>query len=226
MPRRKIVIATGETYHIFNRSVGRVPVFNSTRDYKRALEVFQFYAYSNPPLKYSRFNVLPSDLKAAFLQNLHTNHSKIVKFIAYCLMPNHFHFLVTELQDNGISTFMRNFQNSYAKFFNIKFDRTGALFQSMFKAVRIETDEQLLHVSRYIHINPITSFILKDSEELDTYDWSSWGAYNNLHEQDIIDTSLIMPHFKSVQDFRKFNFDQIDYQRSLDEIKHLTLEKP
>jgi len=224
VPRRRIVITTGEIYHIFNRSVGRVPIFNSTRDYKRALEVFQFYAYSNPPLKYSRFNVLPSDQKVAFLQNLHTSHPKIVKFITYCLMPNHFHFLVTELQENGISTFMRNFQNSYAKFFNTKYDRTGALFQSMFKAVRIETDEQLLHVSRYIHLNPATSFVLRDVEELDHYHWSSWNTYNQLSAQDVFDTSAIMSHFKSLEDFRRFNFDQVDYQRNLDEIKHLKLE--
>lgn len=224
MPRRRIVISTGEIYHVFNRSVGHIPIFNSIRDYKRALQVFEFYSHLKPPLKYSRFNVLPSDQKAAFLQSLRVNYPKIVKLSAYCLMPNHFHFLISGSREDGISTFMRNFQNSYAKFFNIKYERFGALFQSMFKAVRIETDEQLLHVSRYIHLNPVTSFVLKEAQELDAYQWSSWRAYNQLISSEMINTSEIMSQFKSINDFRKFNFDQVDYQRSIDEIKHLKLD--
>lgn len=225
MPRRRIVITPGEIYHVFNRSVGSIPVFFSTREYRRAREVFEFYTYDKPPLRFSRFNVLPGEQKAAFFQRLREN-VKIVELFVYCLMPNHVHFLLRELVEDGISTFMSNFQNSYAKYFNTKFDRSGTLFQSMFKAVRIETDEQLLHVSRYIHLNPVTSYLLQSAEDLDNYRWSSWSSYNQQNAADIINTSLVMSHFKSLPDFRKFNFDQVACQRSLDEIKHLTLEKP
>lgn len=225
MPRRRTVITPGEIYHVFNRSVGSIPVFLSTREYKRAREVFEFYTYDKPLLRFSRFNVLPGEHKAAFIQRLRES-PKIIELFAYCLMPNHFHFLVRELVEDGIATFMSNFQNSYAKYFNTKFERSGALFQSMFKAVRIETDEQLLHVSRYIHLNPVTSYLLQSAEELGSFRWSSWSNYNQQNESDIINSDLVISHFKTLRDFRKFNFDQADYQRNLDEIKHLTLEKP
>lgn len=137
-------------------------------------------------------------------------------------MPNHVHFLLKESSSNGISCFMRNFQNSYAKYFNTKTKRSGSLFQSMFKAVRIESDEQLLHVCRYIHLNPLTSYLIKEFDQLETYPWSSFRHYVN--GDDIIEKKMIMQSFKTIEDFKKFTANQIDYQRKLDSIKHLTLD--
>lgn len=224
MPHRRVVITPGEIYHVFNRSVGKIPIFIGTREYTRALEVLDFYRYGKPPLKFSRYNVLSKEQKAAFLNNLKTQHPKIVEVFAFCLMPNHIHLLLRENEVKGISTLMRNFQNSYAKYFNTKFERTGTLFQSMFKAVRIETDAQLLHVCRYIHLNPLTSYLVRDATELDNYQWSSWMDYNNGSESDLVNTPFISGHFPTKEKFRAFTLDQIDYQRKLDEIKHLLLE--
>jgi len=143
---------------------------------------------------------------------------------SYCIMPNHFHFLIQATQDKALSNFMRNFQNSYSKYFNTINDRTGSVFQAMFKAVRIETDEQLIHVSRYIHLNPITSYII-NAEELDEYRWSSFPTY--LHEgldNAFAETGLILNFFPSRNAYKVFLLDQIDYQRRLDNIKHLILE--
>lgn len=224
MPRRNVVIAPGEIYHVFNRSVGKIPIFTNTKAYQRALEVLDFYTYTKPPLKFSRYNLLPKDQKAVFLTNLKINNPKIVDLIAFCLMPNHFHFLVKEIEPRGISDFMRNFQNSYAKYFNTKFERTGSLFQSMFKAVRVETEEQLLHLCRYIHLNPLTSYLVRAPKDLDGYNWSSWKEYNQENGNKIVNTSLIMGYFPTIGKFKNFTFDQVGYQRRLKEIKHLIFE--
>ncbi len=94
----------------------------------------------------------------------------------------------------------------------------------MFKAVRILTDEQLLHVTRYIHLNPVTAFILKDLKELSDYPWSSYPVYIGKQSSDNISTSEVLGFFSSKDKFIKFTEDQIDYQRELDKIKHLLLE--
>lgn len=117
---------------------------------------------------------------------------------------------------------MSNFQNSYAKYFNIRTGRTGTLFQPMFQAVRIESDEQLIHVSRYIHLNPVTAF-LAIPEKIREYKWSSYIEYLG-GGQSSIKKEVILNYFKSTQSYEKFVLDQVGYQRELDKIKHLVLE--
>lgn len=223
MSYRRTPIVTGEIYHTFNRSIARQPIFFNARNYNRALELINFYSYIKPRLRFSHYNRLPSKQRTDFLDDLKNNGRKQVQIFAFCLMPNHLHFLMKEIEKNGISKFMSNFQNSYAKYLNTKTDRTGALFQSMFKAVRIESDEQLIHVCRYIHLNPLTSYTIKDAKELENYPWSSYPEYFK-ESSDLIDTSVILGFFPSKEEFKKFTLDQVDYQRNLDEVKHLSLE--
>lgn len=90
----------------------------------------------------------------------------------------------------------------------------------MFKAIRIETDEQLFHVSRYIHLNPATSFIIS-IEALETYQWSSFKDFINKANEGMINKQYIYDNFKSVGEYKKFVYDQAGYQRELDKIKHL-----
>lgn len=224
MPYRQTPLVNGEIYHIFNRSVARQPIFLTDSYYQRAYEVLSYYNNLTPPVRFSHFSRLPTPLKNEILENLNKDNQKLVQILAFCLMPNHVHFLIKEITEKGITTFMRKFQNSYAKYFNTRTERSGSLFQSMFKAVRILTDEQLLHVARYIHLNPVTSYILKDIEELKNYLWSSFPIYIGRQQSDIIDTELVLSLFSSVDQFIKFTKDQIDYQRKLDKIKHLLLE--
>lgn len=222
MPYRKTPIAIGEIYHVFNRSIAKQPIFLSTKDYSRAVEVFKFYQYEKPPLRFSFYNRLPVKQKQEFLENLPKIAKPIVDIICFCLMPNHVHFLLKNLTEKGIARFMSNFQNSYAKYFNTKNKRTGTLFQPMFKAVRIESDEQLLHVSRYIHLNPVTSYLI-EMEDLNNYLWSSYHDYLSKQPTDI-KKDQILNFFKNTSDYEKFVSDQVNYQRELEKIKHLALE--
>ena len=224
MPYRKTPIALNEIYHIFNRSIAQQPIFLSSRDYQRAIEVLTFYQYKKPSLRFSFYNRLPKEQKDGFFVKLARENKPLIEIISFCLMPNHIHFLLKNLQENGINRFMGNFQNSYAKYFDTKTNRSGGLFQAMFKAVRIESDEQLLHVSRYIHLNPVTAYLIRPGE-LKNYQWSSYPDY--LHpdkSSNYIHKDLILSHFKSAKAYEQFVLDQVDYQRELDKIKHLTLK--
>ena len=140
-------------------------------------------------------------------------------------MPNHFHLLLKQEQDGGISKFMSNFQNSYTRYYNVKNSRIGSLFLDQFKAVRIETEEQLIHVSRYIHLNPFTGFIVNKFEDLTGYLWSSLREY--LFEDipnPISDAQLVLGYFKNTAAYKQFVFNQAQYQRELKKIQHLIFE--
>jgi len=223
MPYRKTIFAQEEVYHIINRGVGQNPIFTKHKDYQRFLEVLEFYLYSNPPIRFSYYNRLSPKNKKKFIDKLKKNHPPLVKVIAFCLMPNHFHLLLRQNQYDGILQFMKNLQNSYARYFNTKYERKGHLFQWTFKAVHIETEEQLLHVSRYIHLNPSTSYIVK-IKDLPKYSWSSLPEYLDVKKSWFTNTDLILSHFKNRKTYRKFVFDQASYQRRLAGLKHLFLE--
>ena len=224
MPGRNIPLVTNQIYHVFNRGIASQPVFFGKVDYERARQTIFYYQNLKVPLRYSFFLRLPSNERDELLQNLRKKKEFIVEIVCFCFIPNHFHILVRQLQDDGISTFMSNFTNSYTRYLNTKSKRNGPLFQGKFKAVRIETDEQLIHVCRYIHLNPYTSYVVKTVEELINYPYSSFSEYLNSKEIEACNKDLVLTHFKDSDAYKKFVFDQADYQRQLDNIKHLTLE--
>ena len=150
MPGRKIPLVTGQIYHVFDRGTNRQSTFYSKLNFVRALKAINFYKSSKPPVKLSRFLDI-ADKRQIELLEVMEKSQKLVKIIAFCLMPNHFHFLLQQEVDNGISKFLGNFQNSYTRYFNTKHKRDGNLFLDQFKAVLVDADEQLMHVSRYIH---------------------------------------------------------------------------
>lgn len=223
MPYRKTLLISGEVYHIFNRGIAKQPIFLSSSDYKRCIEVINFYRFREPKIRFSHYNRLPQEQKRKFFENLLKKEVDIEIF-SYCLMPNHFHLLLKPLNDNSLSKFMGNFQNSYSKYFNAKYDRVGALFQATFKAIRMESNEQLIHVSRYIHLNPSSSLIIK-IENLFDYPWSSLKDYFQKDiENRITSTDYVLDYFGSKDKYKRFILDQADYQRKLQRIKHLMLE--
>jgi putative transposase len=223
MPFRKAPIVNGEIYHVFNRSIARQPVFESKRDYERFLDILRYYRFFKPPLSYSHFFRLNSELRQKYLLELNVQ-KPICDVFVFCLMPNHFHLLLKQATDNGITNLLSNIQNSYARYFNTKYKRNGALFQEMFKAVRVETDEQFVHVARYIHLNPLNGFLLKSTKELGNYTWTSFADYVNTGESKILTKDLLLGFHQNREKLKKFTFDQLDYQRKLHRIKHLVFD--
>ena len=225
MPGRDIPLVTGQVYHVVNRGVASQPIFLNKWNYERALETILYYQNTDTPLRYSFFIRVPKDRKLELLDQIQKKKDYLVDIISYCLMPNHIHLLLKQLKDGGLSTFMSNFSNSYTRYFNTKNERVGHLFQGKFKAVRVSTDEQLWHVSRYIHLNPYTSYKVKNLKELEKYPFSSLSEYLDHKAKGFCNRKLLMSHFRSRKAYKKFVFDQADYQRKLERIKHLTLEK-
>lgn len=225
MPGRTEPITTGEIYHVYNRGIDRRPTFTNKREYERAFLTLRFYRFVSPAPKLSHFLELSKIDKDERLSRLEAEGQKLVEFFAYCLMPNHFHFLLKQVVDRGISIFLSNFQNSYTRYSNIGHKRTGPLLLDQFKAVRVETDEQFLHVHRYIHLNPFTSYVVKTVEDLVTYPWVSLKEYWEKDHGVICDTSPILSHYKNNREYRKFILNQTEYQRKLEAIKHLLLEE-
>lgn len=158
MPYRKVIFSNDEIYHVLNRGVAEASIFVSPKEYLRFLHLIDFYRFARPLLSFSHYNRLSQKGKEKFMENLKKKNSVLVEIFAYCLMSNHFHLLLKQIKNKGIPKMLANLQNGYARYFNLKHKRRGPLFQSMFKAIRVETDEQLLHVSRYIHLNPSSSY--------------------------------------------------------------------
>lgn len=222
MAGRKTPLVTGEYYHVFNRGVAKQPIFFDKRDYQQAVLGFTFYHFAKPPLRLSRFKQLSREQKEDFMTKLSKDNSVLVKIISYCLMPNHFHLLLQQVIDGGIAIFLSRFSNSYTKYQNTKTHRVGPLLSGTFKFVHVEDDEQLIHLSRYIHLNPVVSYVIKD-EELLLYPWSSLSAYLK-GDSSLVDCKPVLSLFKSAEDYKEFVLDQIDYGKKLEGIKHLTLE--
>jgi len=171
-----------------------------------------YYQIEGPKPKFSRF--LPST-------TILNKKNKIVEIVCYCLMPNHFHFLLKQTRDGGITEFVSKVSNSYTKYFNTKNRREGPLLQGEFKSVYVESNEQLLHLSRYIHLNPLVGYLIKDLED---YKWSSYLEYLGVSNTDICSKAIIMDQFKSTSEYRQFVLDREDYGKQLEAIKHQLLD--
>lgn len=220
---RKLVFGNEEIYHVFNRGVEKRPTFTNKWELDRALLALNFYRFAQLPTKLSKFLILPKIEQTELFMSLEKDNEKLAEIICFCLMPNHFHLMLKQKLDDGISIFISNFTNSYTRYFNTKHDRIGALFQGIFKAVRIESDEQLVHVSRYIHLNPVSSFLIK-SQELENYQWSSYPEFLGLVDKNLLNKDVVLDLFTSKEDYKRFVLNQVDYAKQLESIKHLLME--
>lgn len=219
--KRKEPLITREIYHVFNRAIAKQDIFFDENTLKQALNLLRYYRYPQD-IRYSQFSGLTPDAKNYYLQRMKTT-APLVDIYSFAFMPNHFHLLLKQLDDNGITTFMSNFQNSFAKYFNLKFDRDGSLFKRPFKAKRVGSESLLLHMSRYIHLNPTTSNLI-DIEKLNLDPRTSLLFYTKREEDNFINTEYILGFFGgSVDKYTEFLRDNADYQKELHRIQHLVI---
>jgi len=219
---RKIPLITNEIYHIFNRGIDGRITFSSQKEFIRAYQVMKYYRFSSPPVNFSKF--IYTGAEGIKKYNEASWGENLVSIMCYCLMPNHFHFLLRQETDGGISKFLSQFLNSYTRYFNTKNERVGPLFLEDFKNVLVESEEQFLHLSRYIHLNPFSSSVVSSLENLYTYEWSSLSEYIGGSEDYICDKEMIMNYFKTKESYKKFVSDRADYQRELKQIENLLID--
>jgi len=224
MPYRKNPLITKNTYHIINQGFKQQKIFIKQDDYFRAQQTINYYQYPKPPLRFFYFYQQSLKRQKQILNQLSKDSLTAVEIYSFCLMPNHFHLLAKQTQDNGILHLISNFSTSYSKYFNQKYKKQGPVFQGRFKAVKINSNEQLLHVSRYIHLNPYSSSIIKSFKNLINYPYSSFSQYLKHSSSNICNVQPILNQFSSPKHYKKFVLNQADYQKQLHSIKKLTLE--
>ena len=188
-------------YHIYNRGVEKRTIFEDEMDYKVFLKYLKEYL-SQPPKA--------DDLKITFtlqgasfkgIKRQPKNYFTKIELLAYCLMSNHFHLLIRQTDQKLIERFMRSLATRYSMYFNKKYDRIGKLFQGHYKAVLITEDTYLLHLSRYIHLNPLEY----TNNLIEAY--SSYADYLELRKTAWVKSNLILNYFnqKLAPEFKKFN---------------------
>ncbi|HID78226.1 MAG TPA: transposase [Planctomycetaceae bacterium] len=171
MPRRTTELVVGEYYHIYNRGVNREPIF------------------------FERDNYL------FFLRRLRKHLSPDhVSLLVYCLMPNHYHLLV-RLESNEFSARMQALGTSYTKAINKRLGRVGPLFQSRFQAKHVECEEYLVHLSRYIHVNPLVAKLV---HRLVDWEFSSYPEYVGRRKGSLPQTEIVLSQFPSRQAYQQF----------------------
>ena len=131
---------------------------------------------------------------------------KLVEFVAYCLNPNHFHFLLKQVSDGGAQEFMHRLGGGYTKYFNHRYKRVGSLFQGPFKAIHVDNDEYLLHLSAYINLNDRVHGLGIDAQKLHR---SSWNEYLGKTETNLCAKEIILERFNSIADFTEYALDAV-----------------
>lgn len=225
MPGRAIPLVTDQIYHVFNRGINDRVTFRGKKEIDRGLLALDYYRFTSQPARLSIFLEWARARRKEIFGKMKTTYPKLVEVYAYCLMPNHFHLILKQSADNGISKFMSNFQNSYSRYFNVKHKRKGGLFLNQFKAVRVGTDEQFKHLFRYVVLNPYTAYLTKKVEDLEKYHGNCLKEYLGKKEK-ICDKKPIQDLFGNERDLLDFIYDQADYQRRLGDIKRLTVDEP
>lgn len=213
MPYRHLIFQNERFYHVFNRGVNKQSIFTNGNDYARFLDILLYYQIQGPKPSFStqkRFKLID-----------YMHNPKLIDVVSYCFMPNHFHLLLKQNIDNGVHEIMRKTLNSYTKYYNTRHNRVGHLFQGEFKAVSVENEEQLLHLSRYIHLNPYVDGLIK---YLEAFSFSSYPEFIGTRSRQTCTPDAILSFFKSPQAYKAFVADHQDYAKTLAQIKHATFE--
>jgi putative transposase len=200
MPAKNTVKRFGshQFYHVYNRGVAKQPIYRDQADKRYFLSLLD--RHLNPD------SVIVDSYKAPYKK-----FDKNLELLSYCLMGNHYHMLFYLGEDEtALSKMMRGIGTAYTMYYNLKYNRIGPLFQGTYKASLVSSDEYLVHISRYIHLNP---------REHKTYKYSSLSAYLGGEIQLWLKPQKIMDIFEG-EDYLKFLEDYEDHQQMLEEIKH------
>jgi len=171
VPYRDVEFRADHYYHLYNRGHNKQTIFFERENYLFFLRRLRKY-------------LVPD----------------VFELVAYCLMPNHYHFLI-HLKMDDLSARMQPFALSYTKAINKRYDRKGGLFQGPFRATLVETDEYLLHLSRYIHLNPVTAGLVAKAED---WEFSSYRDYIGLRSGTLPTPDIVLAHFPSPAAYQAF----------------------
>jgi len=184
-------------YHVYARGNNKQQIFMEPADYDYFINLFGRY-----------LSVKPSEDKTGVI---YPHFYGKIELLAYCLMGNHFHLLLYQYEQSSMSHLMRSIMTSYSRYFNFKYNKTGSLYESTYKASIINSDSYLTHISRYIHLNP---------RYWQRYKYSSIGYYLNGKEDEWLAKDKIDVLFDNVEDHKAFLEDYEDQKAVIDELKY------
>jgi putative transposase len=209
MPARNVLKPhiANSWYHLYNRGNNKQPIFFEENDYHYFM--FLLKKYLSPEMYTDPITGLTNQ------QNI----SNVVSLTCFCLMPNHFHLLVRQSESNGITQLTQRVLTSFVLFINNKYKKTGSLFEGKLKGILIDSDTYLLHLSRYIHRNPIS---LIPNKQLYTYSYSSYPYYVGHRHATWLDTQSLLDQFysnttntqKTYKEFVEYENEDSDAQMS------------
>ena len=177
MPQRSLPLVAGEHYHLYNRGHNRQCVFFERENYLFLLRRTRTY-----------------------LVGEQQTSEGMTSIVAYCLMPTHFHLLVCA-HDDDLSRHMQRLLISYTKAMNERYQRTGSLFEGQFQAARVDNDEYLLHLSRYIHLNPVAARLVQKAQD---WEFSSYAEYVGLRQGTLPRPEGVLSQFASRAAYQAF----------------------
>ncbi len=198
MPSRNVLkIDVAETYyHVYARGASQQDIFQSTDDYNYFIGLFARYLSDKPVLSKEGIN--------------YPHYKGKIELLAFCLMPNHFHLLLYQQDEGSMAKLMRSVMTSYSRYFNLKYKRTGSLFESRYKASRIDVDNYLQHITRYIHLN---------TRYWKNYSYSSYQYY--IHDKpQWLETRRVLVLFADRREYVEFHEDYKEHKEILDELKY------
>jgi REP element-mobilizing transposase RayT len=172
MPRRSIRFVAGHYYHVYNRGVARQPIFREEENYRFLLRLVKRYV---------------EELEIAV--------------IAYCLMPNHYHFLLRQDAQKPAGLLAQRVFNSYTKAFNRRYQRTGTLFEGRYQAIWVDRTEYLFHLCRYIHANPVKAGLVRKVEE---WPYSNFAEWVGIRDGALVDREFVRECFPRAVLYRRF----------------------
>lgn len=187
---RKAKFTNNEYYHIFNRGVDKRDIFLDDEDWARFFQSMSEFNTSQPI-----GSIYENSFRKKELKHLMSKSGRLVNFICYCLNPNHYHFILEQQIENGIEKFMQKLGNGFTKYFNNKYQRTGSLFQGTYKAVHIDSNEYLLHLSAYVNLNNKVHRIENN--------FSSWEEYIN-NRAGFCKKDIILNQFNNINEYKNF----------------------
>ncbi|MBI2023489.1 transposase [Candidatus Giovannonibacteria bacterium] len=222
--------AIDEIYHIFNRGVEKREIFLDDLDRERFMRGLYVFNDTYPFINGNR----KSNVREVGL--LSKDREKLVEILAFVLMPNHYHLMVKQIAENGITEFIRKLGTGYTNYFNLRYKRVGPLFQGKYKCALIKDDKYFMYLPHYIHLNPIGINLPKMRQAnvknlnqtvsfLESYRWSSYPYYigkNNFFE--IIDNKLLKEVFETPQQYKN-NIIQWLKDGNIEDLDDIALEK-
>lgn len=226
----RIQFVNNNFYHVFNRGTEKRKIFLDKFDFLRSVHYLFILNDQEQIVSTYRRSKSYERGRTSFIDK---PRKLLVDVVCFCLMPNHYHLLLRQRVDGGISKFMQKLGTGHTMYFNERYKRNGVLFQGKFKAVHVDTDEQLTHLSRYIHLNPIDLIEsnwgekgIKDKGKvfkfLKNYRWSSYPDYiGKKNFPSVINEKFLNQYFDTVKEHERFVKDLITDSEI---IQNLTIE--